>query len=199
MSPFVRPKFRTSDSSDGSGVRLRLNILTVLVVLQLVLTVFLLCSRPAAENADVKPNIVKEDKEQAKVEVPPVKVEKKTEPVRKEEPKQVVAPEPEKRLDWSKIQIDVLNGCGEKGIARKASNWMKKRGYKIHDATNADRHDYPESFIKLRKGDREAAVKLADDLGINRTRVFDDRSEKEEKVNLTLVIGLDFGGMAFDR
>lgn len=199
MSPFVRPKLRSSDGSDGSDIRLRLNILTGLIVLQLVLSLFLLCSRPPSEQSDTKPVVVKEKEKPMKVENPPVEVADKKEIVKHEEPRTIASADPEPRLDWSKVQIDVLNGCGEKGIARKASDWMKKRGYKVHDATNADRHDYPDSFIQLRKGDYEAAAKLADDIGISRARIFDIRSGKEEKVNLTLVIGLDFGGLAFGR
>ncbi len=195
MSPF--PRTRNNDAAAGGDRRLqtRLDLLILLMVLQLALSVFILCSRPRSAEQPL---------ETAKLEQPTSEEAAPT-AATAEEPAVVTtfeppAPAAEQTIDWSQINIDVLNGCGVPGLAKKIQKWLEVRGYHVRDTDNADRHDYPRSFIQLREGSRATAEALANSVGINPTRIVDVRSpNKKEAVHLSLIIGLDYKELAFAR
>lgn len=101
--------------------------------------------------------------------------------------------------DWSNIRIDVLNGCGVTGIAGRAQKWLKRNGYKVRLAENADRHDYKQSIIQDRSGNYQAALELARALNLNESNIMELRGSPSPYVDLTLVIGLDYKRLPIDN
>ena len=50
-----------------------------------------------------------------------------------------------------KAEIEILNGCGESGVANLYSNFLIQRGFDIIDSKNADNFDYLNTNILVHK------------------------------------------------
>lgn len=199
MSPFPRIRITSAGSGGDRKLQLRLDLLILLMVAQIGLSILILCARPSgdrpAEVAEVTADSLSEEAAPTTIPIeetqPPVETVAETPSTT-----QPAAP----AADWSQVKIDVLNGCGVAGLAKKAQDWMETKGFRVRDTDNADRHDYPRSFIQLREGDRAPAEALAKAIGISPSRIVDARSpKKKEAVHLSLVIGLDYKELAFVR
>lgn len=56
----------------------------------------------------------------------------------------------QKPLDRSKLSIQVLNGSGEPGASKKASDFLEPLGYNIIEVSNADNFHYDKVTIKIK-------------------------------------------------
>ena len=90
-----------------------------------------------------------------------------------------------------KIQVEVLNGCGVNGLARRAMRLLRKAGFDVVNTDNYRTQNVQHSFIIDRTGNTERAKKLAKALGIPESRI---RTEKDLSLALdaTLVLGKDY-------
>ncbi len=95
-----------------------------------------------------------------------------------------------------KIQLEILNGCGEKGVAKKLAALLKKSKYDIVNSGNymekgKTNWNVQESKIIDQVNDQESARDLADLMGILYSNVefFDNPSPIAD---LTIVIGKDY-------
>jgi len=178
----------------SGGLERRLNLLTVLVALQVLLLavvlIFLLV--PFRGNiAGVKPAARRGAQlaEQGKATAGQAAVPENTQPV-------VDLPEtgelpPEVPLERA-VRIEILNGCGVSGLAAKYANLLRTRGYDIRDTRNADRLDYPSSVIYDRSSLPGQAKRLAGLLGIPSHRVISRADPDLVDIDLTLVLGKDY-------
>lgn len=98
-----------------------------------------------------------------------------------------------------RIKVQILNGCGKTGIARKAREWLARNDYDIRDVGNADRQDYRNSEVLNRSGNAASARDLARMLGIDESRVKRKAGAPGLDVDLTLVIGNDYRRLPFAR
>lgn len=64
------------------------------------------------------------------------------------------------------VRVLVLNGNGVGGAAAAAASSLRARGYRIGDATNAQRSDYANSMVMFVPGWAQEARRLARDAGI---------------------------------
>lgn len=64
------------------------------------------------------------------------------------------------------IQVNVLNGCGEDGVARQTMDYLRARGFDVVEITNYERFGVEHSFVIDRVGDTLSAQKVAYALGI---------------------------------
>lgn len=87
----------------------------------------------------------------------------------------------------------IWNGCGRDGLAGKAAGWLRRQGFDVFDAMNADRSDYKETLIVQRSPRTEAGQKVAGcmeaKLGVG--FLIDQRVEVPE-ADLLLILGEDF-------
>lgn len=99
----------------------------------------------------------------------------------------------------SVIRVQVLNGCGVPGIAKRARDWLVRRNYEVRDMGNADRMDYRQTLLIDRKGDRVAAMKLAEHLNLPHSRISTRLIPSGLDFEVTLVIGKDYRQLPFAR
>tara|TARA_B100001540_G_scaffold270698_1_gene254041 strand:+ start:1457 stop:1903 length:447 start_codon:yes stop_codon:yes gene_type:complete len=91
-----------------------------------------------------------------------------------------------------KAEIEILNGCGESGIANLYSNYLIKEGFDVIDSRNADNFEYLNTTIIVHKKDKlNIAKNLANILKI-KTVSIDERGIWD----LSLIIGRDYKNLA---
>lgn len=72
-------------------------------------------------------------------------------------------------IDRSELSIEVQNGTGEVGIAKKAADFLKSFGYKISSAKNADNSDYTNVTISVKAASANYLSLLKKDLNTQYT------------------------------
>lgn len=80
-----------------------------------------------------------------------VKVEQDTTP----SPTPTPTPAPEQKLNRSEWSIEVLNGSGTSGLAKKIADQLKDLGYNVIKVGNADKQTYTESQILVKSDLKE--------------------------------------------
>ncbi len=187
-------KFPTEDPERRT--RIRLDFLIALMVVQIVLSIGLWVDRyrdrsggsaQVVEKQDASlDELYTESPSKGYVSEPGVTELPVSEPVR--EP--VVA---------SKVKVQILNGCGKTGIARRAQQWMERNDYDVRDVGNADRQDYRSSEVLNRSGNASAARDMARMLGIDESKIKRKAAPPGLDVDLTLIIGSDNKRLPFGR
>lgn len=89
------------------------------------------------------------------------------------------------------IQLEILNGCGERGIAARFTSTLRNFGFDVVETGNFDTFDLEESIVISRNGNMENAKRLAEAIGIPEDRILVE-SSPDFYLDATLVIGLDF-------
>ena len=94
----------------------------------------------------------------------------------------------------SDIKIEILNGCGEKGIAAKISDFLRTEHIDVIRSENADNFDYEKTILIQRSYDFSNLKTVA--------RILDFDIHNEEQVmtqpsltadmDLTLILGKDY-------
>ncbi|MFC1728716.1 LytR C-terminal domain-containing protein [candidate division KSB1 bacterium] len=85
--------------------------------------------------------------------------------------------------------VEVLNGCGELGIAGSLSDFLRENNIDVVNTDNADNSDYAETIVigKDRSGEHARAVARLMDV-TNITYLTDTTSI----VNVTIILGNDY-------
>lgn len=88
------------------------------------------------------------------------------------------------------IQINILNGCGEAGLAGKARRYLRARGFDVVEIGNAKKR-IDESIIIDRVGDLSSAKKVAYAIGMSNSMI---KTEIDSSLFLrsTIIIGKDY-------
>lgn len=89
------------------------------------------------------------------------------------------------------VRVEVLNGCGAPGIARKAQAWLRDQGYDVVSIGDAYGHFPTTIIIERRDRDKQNAYALARTLRLGRRSVtlsLDTLSP----VWVTLILGEDY-------
>ena len=95
------------------------------------------------------------------------------------------------------INLQVLNGCGEKGIANKLANKIeisvkKPLAVRVIDTDNFDNFGVEKTFIISRKSDLSAANLLAKQLNIDLEVTYREIENNYLDIGATLVLGADY-------
>lgn len=80
------------------------------------------------------------------------------------QPSPRVSPAAGIRFSWGHVGIEVSNGNGVKGMARRVGQHLKEKGMPVKRYTNASHFNHPETRIYYQNGHYEAACQLADQL-----------------------------------
>ncbi len=88
------------------------------------------------------------------------------------------------------IQVNVLNGCGVKGIAAKARDYLRSKGFDVVDIGNY-KDNVEKSFVIDRLGDLNSSKKVAYSLGIPDTLVITD-IDSNLFLRSTVILGKDY-------
>ena len=93
------------------------------------------------------------------------------------------------------MKIQVLNGCGEGGVATQVAARLRWGGGDVVETGNAESFTFPQTLIVDRAGDRTHAQEVARLLGVPIDRVIEQRNDLL-MVDCSVVIGLDFSQLA---
>jgi hypothetical protein len=93
------------------------------------------------------------------------------------------------------VRIEVLNGCGRPGAARKVAQLLRAKGFDVINGNgeNADSFRYLETVVVDRTGDLEKARIVADAIGVD-SFVQQVRSGNYGIEEVSVVVGWDLGG-----
>ncbi len=93
--------------------------------------------------------------------------------------------------EGDQIQLNLLNGCGDQGVARRTMNYLRSAGFDVVEIDNYSRFSVQRSFVIDRVGDSLSAMKTAKALGIDDSlRVL--RIDSTLYVRCSVVIGKDY-------
>jgi hypothetical protein len=102
-------------------------------------------------------------------------------------PSDVAAVQPERS-----IRLQVLNGCGVKGLAKVVSPALRAKGFDVRETRNAGSFRYAQSLVMDRVGRPELAQAVADSLGIDRSRVTTEIARNLVDIDVTVIVGADY-------
>jgi len=88
-----------------------------------------------------------------------------------------------------RITVRILNGCGEKGIALKATHYLRRfERFDVVEMKNAGTFDFEETEVVALTENREAAVVVRDALGFGRVVLAPDSTEL---LDVSVTLGSD--------
>jgi hypothetical protein len=90
--------------------------------------------------------------------------------------------------DSVRVKIEVLNASGERGVARRATFYLRDRGFDVVNTGNADRR-VDSSVVIDRSGHPEWAAQAARALGGARV---ESRPDSSRYLDLTILLGASF-------
>ena len=93
------------------------------------------------------------------------------------------------------LRLEVLNGTGEQGLAKRTALALRRRGIDVLIVGDADSYDFPETLVIDRRGGDERVRTLA---RIIRCRRVLEQVQERPLVDATLVIGGDYGELGLD-
>lgn len=139
-------------------------------------------AEPAAEQAQIEEEAKKPEQSVTVMEIEP-------EPQQQE----ISTPTPQPPSP-SDIKVQVLNGCGVRGIAARVRGILRDRGFDVMSYGNADRQNYRQSKVIIRSegtfGEQVAEV-VARSLGISSEQIEKEIDASLGDINITVILGLD--------
>jgi len=88
-------------------------------------------------------------------------------------------------------RIRVMNGTPQTGLAARTADWLRKHGFNVASAENADRFTYEKTLLIDHSG-RPATVKALADLFKITSGNLVYRPEPAAPAEIDLVLGVDF-------
>jgi LytR cell envelope-related transcriptional attenuator len=181
---------RDSSRKQTEYLERRVNMLTGLVVVQIVLLLVLMIAQFAPVLSEkfggdgVNDAIASNDDDQNISE----DQESVVEPVIQTEetgdlPPEIAANRP--------VRVEILNGCGIGGLASKFADLLRSKGYDVRDTRNADNHDYANTLIYDRTSLTGQSAHLADLLGMTADKIRVRPNPQLVDIDITIVLGKD--------
>ena len=97
------------------------------------------------------------------------------------------------------IKVEVLNGCGIKGIAAKTSDFLRsKHRIDVVRSDNADKYDYSNTIIIGRNEDLDKilSVTKAFNIAINNKSYIKHEPDETLGVDVTIILGKDINSFS---
>ncbi|HUL43145.1 MAG TPA: LytR C-terminal domain-containing protein [Bacteroidota bacterium] len=89
------------------------------------------------------------------------------------------------------IQLDLLNGCGAKGVGSKFMSYLRANGFDVVEMKNYKTFNVPQTLVIDRTGNLTAAKRVASALGVPDKNVI-QQLNADYFVDVSVVIGKDF-------
>jgi len=95
------------------------------------------------------------------------------------------------------INLQVLNGCGERGLANRLANDIemaveKPLAVRVIDTDNFDNFGVEKTFVISCNSDLTAAKLMADQLGLEETVAYREIEDNYRDIGAILVLGKDY-------
>jgi hypothetical protein len=92
---------------------------------------------------------------------------------------------------YPNVSVEILNGCGVSGVAALFKDIVHEKTFDVLNTENAAHFHYDNTIIIARTSNTDAAFKLAEELGIDRSRVSIEE-DASLAVDITMIIGHDY-------
>lgn len=102
-----------------------------------------------------------------------------------------VASDKELKASEQKIQVNILNATGEKGLASEMRTYLMSLGFDVLSIGNYPTKEDKSIVIGRQLGDTTSAYKVANAVGVSRDYVTDE-FDAEAYWHATIVIGSDY-------
>ncbi len=97
------------------------------------------------------------------------------------------------------LKLEVLNGCGEQGIARRFADFLEKSGFDAIKVDNFDNFSMPKTIVLDRKSkNKHNGLRVAEVLGLSSSAVRYLASQ-DTQADVTVIIGKDYPKIEFLR
>lgn len=93
------------------------------------------------------------------------------------------------------IQVEVLNGCGEEGLASTMTSYLRTRGFDVVKNGNFEHFGVERTQVLNRVEDPHAAIQIARALGLAESSVI-AKPDPGLFVEASILIGCDFESIA---
>lgn len=90
-----------------------------------------------------------------------------------------------------KIQVEVLNGCGEGGIAATVTKYLRKNNIDVVNIGNHTSFDFKKTKLWQRVDKPEPAQNIADLLGLTNENI-DNKIDSSLQLDVTIILGSDY-------
>jgi hypothetical protein len=91
------------------------------------------------------------------------------------------------------LKIEVLNGCGVDGLARKYADLLKDKGYDPVNVATYERTDLPRTYILDRRSKEMAnGLRIAKILGLPDVYVSFQQAKPDRMVAVSVILGQDY-------
>lgn len=88
--------------------------------------------------------------------------------------------------------VTLFNGCGVKGIGKRAKAALERMGFEVIEVRNARSFEYMNSEVLDRSENRKHGTLLADSLGIPSELAAWDTTRSDKQSDVSLIVGADF-------
>ena len=96
------------------------------------------------------------------------------------------------KITGKKIQLKVLNGCGEKGVAILYTNFLRSKGYDVIEYSNAKNFDFNQTKLRIHKHDNSSFInEIINILSINPNQIEYDYNNNIF-YEMSVIIGKDY-------
>jgi hypothetical protein len=109
----------------------------------------------------------------------------------KTEPSETAQYQPLLKPVQQKSQIEVLNGCGTAGIARSATDFLRKGDFDVVYMGNYKNYNVNKSMVIDRIGNKDTALKIASLMGISQQQVKTE-VDKNKQLDASVILGKDY-------
>lgn len=89
------------------------------------------------------------------------------------------------------VRVQVLNGCGVKGLAKLVSPGLRRMGFDVRETGNAAHYRYAQTRIIDRGGESMGRI-VADSLGLDASRLTVEPARDLVDIDVTLIVGADY-------
>ena len=93
------------------------------------------------------------------------------------------------------LQLDVLNGCGAKGVSAKFTSYLRAHNFDVVDIRNYRSSHLPQTLVVDRVGNLDAARRVAAALGVDQEHIV-QQINPDYFVDVSVVIGLDYAQLS---
>jgi hypothetical protein len=97
-------------------------------------------------------------------------------------------PEQPVPIERKVVRVEVLNGCGTPGLAKKVTDFLRIKGFDVVNVGNAENFEFPETIVVDRVGNMASAWKVARAVGVNNVI---QQKDVDLLLDVTLILGKD--------
>lgn len=89
------------------------------------------------------------------------------------------------------VQLDILNGCGVKGIGARFTDYLRSHGFDVVEMKNYKTFQIPQTLVVDRIGDLKLAQQVASALGVSQKNII-QQINPDYFVDVSVIIGKNY-------